>query len=48
MQRLTWKQKIIRMIKTPPARLALLLVGGARPMKPTIIRMMKMAVNPTR
>jgi hypothetical protein len=46
--KLTWKQKIMRMIRTPPARLAFLFVDGARPMKPTIKSMMKMADNPTR
>lgn len=44
----TWKQKIMRMIMIPPARLALLFVEGARPRKPRIMRTTKMAVVPTR
>lgn len=47
-RRLTWKQKIMRIIRIPPARLALLFVPGARPIKPTIMRMIKMAERPTR
>jgi hypothetical protein len=47
-EELTWKQKIMRMIRIPPARLALLFEAGANPMKPTIKRITKIAERPAR